>query len=363
MRKIVSRLFKFNLLNLLVSAAVFLHMSSGLCADAPTEFPNFIYDSEIMGIETFVLGRTCYSLRLSPMSLDCNPTFMAGREDDTLAFNLGLDNNTKRVWNLISDLENHDSITVANRLLKNQRPILAYEVASSWFQYDWWAVTFVPGRLGLASVVVNPAYPEVTAQAILEKEISLKGGLFVANDTNLRLGGNIRFIKRHELRQRFDLLNVIAGSDHLDIEENNIVYFEPSLTYEWNSAWRPQISAVLTQMRLYSSKKLNENIAVPEIGYSTSPDYLDGRFRTSLHYTARPDISRLSDRLRFGGIYDWSEVFSTNFSLAGDEYGAGVIGRIDSLVLGVGAKSQVLRMDGQEISKMNTVLFQAGLYF
>lgn len=342
---------------------IFVFVSANAQAALYRQFKNVNYDDQYTNIESFVLGRTCYSLKASPLNLDCNPAFLAGKERRTLNLNLNVDNNIEEVYGYSRDLKNHRSDKLINRILKEDRPLTANEMSSVWWQYDWWAISYIPARLALATVMTNPAYPKITTHLSLQRELSAKTGFFVEEDTKFRVGANLRYVRNDQLRDEFALLDVLSGNSDVKVRDKDIVYFEPAMTYELSAAWDSQISVVLTHLALYESEDDVPDVARPEIGYSTTPDYFDRKFRTSLHYTARPDTSSVSDRFRFGGIYSYDPDSSLSFTLAGDEYGVGLMGRIDSLVLGIGFKSEMFHLDGKEVGRSTTTLMQGGLTF
>ncbi|MCB0349536.1 MAG: hypothetical protein KDD38_00020 [Bdellovibrionales bacterium] len=345
-----------------VIVAIFISAVNANAQLSPT-FKNVNYDDQYMGVEGFILGRTCYSLRATRLNLNCNPAFMAGEVENKLNFNLNLDNNVTEVSGYINELQDHESESIINRILDNPKPLVAYDLATSWWQYDWWAVAVTPARLAVASAVTNPAYPIVSSHVSFQREVSMRGGVFVAEDLNFKIGANLRYVQNNQFRDEFALLDVISGTRKINVVENNIVYFEPAMTYSWHSAWESHVSLVLTHLRLYESDRSVPDVARPEIGYSTSPEYLNKKLRTSIHYTARPDVTRIGDRFRFGGIYEFSDLLSFSFSLAGDEYGLGVTGRYDSVVLGLGTKSELFNLNGSDVGRVTTTLFQAGLTF
>lgn len=324
-------------------------------------FKNLNYESNTSSIENFILGRTCYSLQASSLSLNCNPAFLANETKRKVSLGLHLDNRVAQALNFRKDLQNNDPLSVANRLLENSKPLLISESSTLWWQHDWFAFSLVPARLQVASVVTNPAYPWITGHALFQREFDAQAGLFAGANPHFRVGANIRYIENHQFRDDFAMLDVLSGYRKLEIQENKFIYFEPAVSYNWDSPWSPEVSLVLTQLQVYNSDQIDQTLMKPEFGYATTPDFLGGHFRTSLHYTSRSDLQRFADRFRFGGLYEFSESLSTSMTLAGDEYGLGVMAQISALVLGAGFKSEAFYDQRQNIDRVTTGLFQISL--
>jgi hypothetical protein len=345
----------------IVFALLFFGVS--VFADTLQRFKNVNYDDNYMDVEGFVLGRTCYSLKASRLSLDCNPAMMAGETKRNLNLQVNLDDNVKEVYGYGSELQDKNSDGLLRRILNNPKPLTANEVAAAWWQYDWWAVSVVPARLNVATVVRNPAYPVVTSHVSLQREVSARGGLFVSEDPRLRVGANVRFVENRQLRKEFELFDVAAGTEDIAVKQSESIFVEPAMAYAFDTGWESQLSFVLTHLAVYESSNEIPDAARPEIGYSTTPNFLDHKLRTSIHYTARPDVASTMDKFRFGGIFEFSDQLASSFTIGGSELGLGLLGRIDSLDLGIGAKTEKFILHGEEIDNVNTVLFQAGLNF
>lgn len=332
-------------------------------ADTLQRFRNVNYDDHYMDVEGFVLGRTCYSLRASALSLNCNPAMMAGEKKRSLNLMLNLDNNVTEVYGYASDLRDKNSDSLLERLLKNPKPLTANEVVGVWWQYDWFAITAIPARLNIATVVRNPAYPVVTTHVSLQREVAARGGLFLSEDTRFKVGANVRFIENRQLRDEFELFDAVAGGMDINVKQSESIFVEPAIAYSFDAAWESQLAFVLTHLPVYESKNDVPDAPRPEIGYSTTPTFLENKLRTSIHYTSRPDVSSTMARFRFGGIFEFSEQLASSFTIGGSELGIGLLGRIDSLELGAGLKSEQFYLHGEELDRVNTVLFQAGLTF
>lgn len=334
-------------------------------AELSTKFKNYMFEDHATTMESFILGRTCFSLRASSLGIDCNPAFLAGSDRRELNFSVVLDDKALEAFKYLNELRDNNSVGVVNRLLSDQRPFAVQQSATIYGQYDWFAVALTPVRLGVASAVVNSSYPTVSTHAMLQSEVSLRAGSFFEEDTNLSVGANLRLVRTHQVRNEFDLGDAISNPELISINETDHVYLDPAVSYRFNGSWDAELTAALTHLALFESDGANvlDEGPRPEIGFASRPDIGERRLRTALHFTGRPDIERVGWRLRFGAIYDLSEDFTIHGTLAGEEYGLGFMARIDSVILGLGVRSEAFYLNGTEVDRLTRALFQAGLTF
>ena len=336
----------------------FIFFAASAHAEVASTFRNLNYDSNTNSVENFILGRTCYSLRASELSLNCNPALLANETKHFISFGVNIDNRAREASNYQKDLQNDNPFAVTNRLLETSKPFLISESATAWWQHEWFAFSVVPARLQVVSVVTNPAYPIVTAHALYQREFDAQAGLFVGPDPRFRVGLNLRYVENYEFRDQFAFLDVVSGAKKLAVQQSKLVYAEPAVTYQWDTSWSPEVSLVLTQLQVYNSATVDQSRLKPEFGYATSPDFMDGKLRTSIHFTARPDLQRFGEHFRFGGIYEFSSNFSTSVTLAGDEYGIGAMARLGPVILGAGVKSELISNEQTTAVRVTTGLFQ-----
>ncbi len=339
----------------------FIFIGSIANAEVASTFRNLHYDSSTSSIENFILGRTCYSLRASELSLNCNPALLANETKHVISLGVNIDSRAREAANYQKDLENNNPFAVTDRLLETSKPFLIAESATAWWQHEWFAFSLVPARLQVISVVTNPAYPVVTAHALYQREVDAQAGLFVGPDPRFRVGLNLRYVENYEFRDQFAFLDVVSGAKKLAIEQSKLVYAEPAVTYRWDSSWSPEVSLVLTQLQVYNSGDIDQRRLKPELGYATSPDFLEDRLRTSIHFTARPDVRRFAEHFRFGGIYEFTSNLSASVTLAGDEYGLGAMAKLGPLGLGAGIKTELISNEQTEPVRVTTGLFQLSL--
>jgi hypothetical protein len=93
------------------------------------------------------------------------------------------------------------------------------------------------------------------------------------------------------------------------------------------------------------------------------PDFIDGKFRSTVHFTTVPGIEDWADRLRWSGIFEFSDMLSSSFTLAGHEQGLGFLGRLDSVVLGAGVKNEKIKTSSGPSEDVHSLIFELGLVF
>lgn len=339
-------------------------MSASVWAQIPGTFRNVFYEGSAVTIEERILGRNCFSLESSPLGLSCNPSHMAREERSVFRFNVLGDKALKGVLVLREDVASDDTYKLVNDINNQRGEPLSSEFSSSlWFQQDWWAVAYTPLRVGAATYVRNPTVDQVTMSVARESELSLRGGFFFSEDKNLRLGANLRFVQSDFIRQQFDLIDALADPSIVDIQSQKTVYFDPAMTYSWESAWDPELSLMITDVPIYKKGESKDIKSTIEVGYSTRPNFLDKKLRTSFHLTTRNDIYELRDRVRWGGIYEMFDGGAVSFSLSGNDYSFGFLGRLNYFTYGLGYKSEVLNLNGENLARVSTTLLELGLTF
>lgn len=332
-------------------------------ANVSLHFPNLLYDTTVYSMDEFILGRNCFSIPSSTMGLSCNPAALADEEKEGLHTHLLATDSMSEVIRYAELLRDDDTLGVVRRSLEKDGPIYSQAAWPIWYQREWWAVAVTPARIGVASDVRNPVIPEMNIHASLETEVVAKLGLFSSADHNLKVGSSLRYVDAKILRDYFEVLAASIGSHDFEIQESKAVFIEPGLSYTFDSSWDATVSAVVTHIPVY---EYGEDLPVSpalELGYLTVPDFLNKKFKSSVHLTTRRDVKYMEDRVSWGGRFDFSRQLALSFVLSTREQGIGLQGHIDSVVLGIGYKSQDLYFNGYEIERVSTALFQLGLQF
>lgn len=325
--------------------------------------PQFTSEYPRTTLNDFVIGPVCLSLAAGPLDLSCNPAFLA--TEDKRQFRIGVTANDH-----VSQLNSHrlrlmgnDGGAIVNATLDDREPMVARATTSIWYQREWWAVGVSPFRGGFASSSRNPAYPEVAAYVFSESEIFGKAGFIHNDDPNLHIGIQLRYVQRQFFRREFDLLDAFGNPSLLKIEKQRVLYAEPGVSYAFDSGWASSLSATLTQLPLAQDGDGLEFKPAIDIGFSTAPPFFGRKLRTSTHYSGGSGQADLLARFKWAAIYDFDEIASVSALIGKNDIGIGGNGRIDSVILGLGWKSEELKPDRWETVRVSTFLFEAGLVF
>lgn len=342
---------------------IFTLMTSATFAREGLSFRNLNYDSSL-SIESRILGRSCFSLQSSLLGLNCNSAFLAGEEKSQLRLNVVADESIGTVLDYRDMINDDDAVTLISELNRRSEPLYSMFSTSVWYQKDWWALAYTPLRAGVASHVRNPSLSELTVHVFSESELSLRAGFFFSEDPRFRLGGNIRLVKSEYLRGQFLIIDALANPDTVQFKENNKLYFDPALSYSWDSEWKPTISAVLSNFSVYQDGNQDEDDKMSvELGYATTPNILDRKLQTTVHVSSRKDIDEIQDHITWGAIYKAFTDGSVSASLAGSNWALGYLGRWDSLTYGVAYQSEILKLNGQSLDRLSQFSFEVGLTF
>lgn len=340
---------------------------SGLKPAAAQEYipgiPDFRREVPSLGLEQYILGPVCYSLPASHLNLDCNPAFLAREEKRELRLGATANDRIGEVNDYREKLGASDTEGIINKVLSQHDALVARATSGAWYQHDWWAMGYVPFRGGFASDVRNPAYPTVLASIFKESEIFAKAGFLAPSDPNLEVGAQLRYVDRQFFHQQFDFLDVYGNPKELQIQGQKALYLEPGVSYSFDMAWSSAISATLTQGAVYQDGYQNRFMPMLDIGFATTPAFLGRHLRTSTHYTDNPDIPDLFSRFRWGAIYEFDDLAAISLSLGKGLAGIGVTGHIDSVVVGLGWKTEEISPDQWQSTQVSTLMFEIGAVF
>ena len=325
--------------------------------------PNLSAEYPRTSMHDFVLGPVCLSLVSGPLDLDCNPAFLSSQEKRQFRISIVANNHLKQVNDHRERLNSNDTVGIVNSVLNQGEPTVARASTAIWYQREWWALGVSPFRGGFASSSRNPAYPELAAHVYKETEVFGKVGLVHGEEKDLNVGFQLRYVQRQFFKREFDLLDAVGNPSMLKIENQRALYLEPGVSYTFDSSWSSAVSATLTQLPLAQDGDGVEFKPVVDFGFSTRPPFLARRLRTSTHYTGAHDVNDVLSRFRWGAIYDFNDVASISALLGKTEIGAGLNGHFDSVVLGLGWKTEEIAPDRWQTVRVSTVLFEAGLVF
>jgi hypothetical protein len=351
----------------LIAAGLLLLMSLISVTEARAQsalygVPNYQLMRPSNTLTEMILGSTCISMPGSPLELSCNPAFLAAEEKRVFRLNVAGNDRLTKVNKYRGLLQNDDTIGIVDGLLQEKEPLLANATLSAWYQRNWWAVGVAPLRAGYASFYRNSAYPEISGSVFAEKEVFAKAGFKLPSDPNIRLGLQARYLHRDFFRRKFALLDAVTDNNLIRIEKQQVLYLEPGMSYAFNEKASNSISAMISNLAVYQSGSYQPVRPVFDIGFSSAPDFADGRLKTSTHFSNNPDIVDPFALFRAGAIYDFDDL-SVSVSFAKLDMGIGVSGHIDSLVLGLGYRTEEIAKDQWQNIQVSSWLFELGLQF
>lgn len=331
--------------------------------EEPLHIPNFYYDPASSSLENLVLGRNCFSLAGGPMGLSCNPAFLASEEKSQLRINMNFDDGAKKVIDYTDRIHAGDEYGLINKVANQRRPIVGRAAGDIWYQNDWWSIKWTPLRAAAALRSRNPAEPEISTHLLRESEWMGQAGFFLAEDVNVQVGFQLRYVQREFLRQRFITTDAMSNPKILEISDGKAVYFEPGISWGFENAWNPRLSAMVSNVEAWRAGDLANDKTVVDVGLSTTPEFWSNKVSSSVHYTSRSDIDRVVDRFSLGANVIFSERFSVQMGIGALTQAIGAMGRLDSLVVGLGYKMEDVAPESWKTDRMKQVLFEFGLAF
>lgn len=329
---------------------------------APRGIRNLFYDNSSLTLGHSILGNSCYSMRMGNLDLDCNPAFLSHSEKRQFRINLIGNDRLSKLNKYRQQLDDKDPVAMVDSLERAGHQTTK-AAASLWYQDDWWAVGFVPMRAGFTSYTRNPAYPRVSAQVFKELEIFGKVGLLSSDDNRFKVGVQTRYVRRDYIYQEFDVFDVITDRDLVDFKHEDILFVEPGVAYEWDSDWHPTLAATLMNVSVYRRGDTQDFKPLMDVGFGNTWAPVSKRFRSTTHYTHRTERANVFSRFSWSALYDFDDTATAMLTLGDNFVGLGLEGHIDSVVLGVGYKSEQISPDQWYTKQISTWLFQAGLVF
>ena len=331
-------------------------------AAAAPAVPNLFNDAPSLTVPQIVLGRSCYSLRASYLDLDCNPAFLAGEEKILFRANIVGNDRLNLVNNYRKQLNNDDTVGVAESLLQQNSQVIAKAASSFWYQHEWWAIGLVPVRAGVAYLRRNPAYPEISVNAYKELELFGKVGLFSSEDENLRVGLQTRYVNRDYIYQRFYALDAVTDPTLVKLRHQSALYLEPAMAYSWNAEWKPEVSWTVANLAVAQEGDHLPMQPIFDIGFSSNFLEIEG-FRSTTHYAYNKNNPDMITALTWSGVYDYEDLFSTYLTLGKSLFGLGAEARWYALTFGVCYRTEQVLVDRWVAHTISSFTFDLGLVF
>ena len=352
-----------NLSKLILIASFGMAFSDAHAFSRPSGVPNLFEDGPQYTAQQYLLGNSCYSLRASPIDLECNPAFLAQSRKTAFQFSIWGTDQVLAVYDYYGQLNADDSLGVVDTLLNERGPLLAKASASFWYQNEWWAVGVVPARGGFAYLNRNPAFPEISTIAFREWELFGKVGLFTAADENFQVGLQSRFVQREYVYQQFYADDVFADPSLLPIRNQSTLYLEPGFAYEWDSSLRPTLAGMVRNISLFQTGDQLPSRPIFEIGFSSGLGHSLQGFRGTTHYSTQAPDDQFFRGFSWSGMYEFSENFNSSITLGQNLFGFGANCKLWFATLGGSFKSQDVMIDNWTKANVSTFALDLGAEF
>ncbi len=336
-----------------------------LLAAPVTAVPNMFYRPSVLTLEHSVLGSSCYSIKASKYSLDCNPALMHYNQEKQVRLNILADKRLEKLWNYGQKIREEDVSGVVTDIIDRSEATASTLSTSLWYQHNWWAIGYVPLRIQHASNVLNPAYPELSVSLIKESELFFRAGVGFQNLEGLTAGINVSYLNQEYIHGQEYLFDLFSNDELTKVRKNKLLRIEPGLAYQFDEDnWKPVFSVALTHIDLHATestyKKLLPGV---EVGLSSTPQFAKGRLITSTHYSINEPGVQPFKRLRWAARYDFDGHYSVLANIAKGDYGFGFGFNIDSVILSAAYKNEELDYARWDSKSSETMMIEAGLQF
>ncbi len=346
----------------LISAFGLLCETSAFAEDAIIGVPSLMTEGPNLTLHQLVIGRACYSMAASVNDIDCNPAFLADSQKRVFRANLVANDQAKNFADAYRGLRGDDAVSIADSLLVDHQPRQAQAATSIWYQHDYWAVGIVPIRTGLSYLSRNEAYPQLSVYGTQETEVFYKVGLLSEDDKALKIGLQSRYVVRRYIYQKFYALDALADPDVIELHDQRVLYVEPGFSYEFSSAWKPTLSAMITNLPIYRSGDRLPSHPEFDLGLGTSYQGLLPHFRSTTHYH-RAAGRELGQAFSWSGIYDIGSFGAASVTAGYGLFGAGIDGRIAMVNLGIGYRRERIDVDAWNKKSVESTFVQLGFNF
>lgn len=345
-----------------LSVLILFGITSAYADDPIIGVPSLMTEGPNLTLHQLVIGRACYSMTASSQDLDCNPALLADSEKRVFRANFVANDQAKNFVEAYQGLEGDDAVAIADELLVNREPRQAQAATSLWYQHDYWAVGVVPLRTGLSYLTRNEAYPQISVYGIQETEAFYKVGLLSADDKNLKVGVQTRYVVRKYIYQKFYALDALADPDIIEMHDQRILYVEPGFSYQFSSAWKPTLTAMITNLPVYRSGDRLPSHPEFDLGLGTSYPGLIPNFRSTTHYH-RAAGRELGQAFSWSGIYDIRRFGAASVTAGYGLFGAGIDGHIAMVNFGIGYRRERIDVDAWNKKDVESTFVQLGLNF
>lgn len=252
------------------------------------------------------LGSSCFSVDAGDEALPCNPAFTARETQNDFKADLFFGNDIAYVQDVSTLLAGDGDEGTVRRLFSQTRASEMEANLEFAYRRPTFGFAIAPYRIVYYSMIRNQALPIVSLLAAREQSARMQLAGYAGNEWSW--GVQLRGVQRKFISRTFALTDAFAegGSGIFDAESQNALYIEPGLLREWNdAAWKPQVTATLTQLGVVDHK--NEDFPTsPQIhvGAAVEPPVGVGRLQLGIDASADSETQGWTDPFRLGSVYD-----------------------------------------------------------
>lgn len=327
---------------------------------------NLFFESPGLTLQERLLGRNCYSLMSSSWGASCLAASLAQESKAVFRTNFIADQYLGDIVESSIRFKKPNPLELIQFLGRNSGvPDSSYFMGSLWYQSDkGWLISYTPLKGGMVSYLRNSALTEVTTHIFSESELTFKKGFVLESHPQWSAGWELKRRETQFLRGQFLLIDALAEpSKYLQPQQEVTVFLDPSLKYHFNNEQNSSLSLQLHNLKIHSSSSEPAHRFSIELGFASQFYLSDKLVRQSIHFSTRPDLISLRDRISWGFIYDLFAHGSITASLAGQNISLGYMGAIDSLTWGLGWESERLTINNYQFNQVNRLVAEIGLKF
>lgn len=308
---------------------------------------------------TKALAHSCLTVYSIADGLLCNPAFVPLTQSTSFAFDGTLSNGVSSLNRVRSLLRQELSSEVIDALFTRGNFLQLETSASLTFKSKYLAGQYTPYSIKAFSLVRNEANPNVDLYAVEESRYTFQSGLQF--DKYIYFGGQVRALNRKHVKKRFQLLSLAtdAGKDSLKPIEEQKVFFEPSVTFQFAGNYKPRVTLMAANLGSEGSKDavIREKPEL-QVGLGLTPPFEYGDLTLSVDYKSLSYEEENLEKLHLGGLYQYG---SMNLGLGWDVFGysAGILYSLQKFSSGILYTSTQLG-SGEENAFTQTVYVQLG---
>lgn len=318
-----------------------------------------------LGVLQTVLGSACNAVPATSQSLPCHPADLSLEESTQFVGNFYLGEDYRRANKYRMDLKHERKIELVEDLVNGKPTLRAQSQAALWAKTRKYSLSLVPMHINYASRTRNHVYPMVDLHVAQERSLQGQfGHNFEGEAGQLLLGAQLRLVDRKYIHQDFELFEVIAQPEVLQIHREKNLYFEPGFIWVGDQSLRPRVAVHLLNwgipLESSQNKKSPYKGASVQTGFGISPPIHVGKLNLGVNLNFAEN--EWSNRVRWALTYGLGLV-QTVFAYSEKDYAVGIFSHFHSLRVGVAYREAELSSNYGSAVKDNSTYLEFGFVF